>query len=113
LKAHKKRKHKPMFMEPLRPGNTEVEQSEHLPLYCDDLQNTINQNMDSRRQAAEQAGKRHASDHFVACYAHKARNQLFRITGLRPNSHMKPQKALAMLKNGISPKKPLTAWLTA
>ncbi len=57
--AIKKRKHKPMFMVDLavpRDIEAEVEQLRDVYLYTvDDLQNTINQNMDSRRRAAEQA----------------------------------------------------------
>jgi len=57
--AIKKRKHKPMFMVDLavpRDIEAEVEQLSDVYLYTvDDLQNTIDQNMDSRRKAAEQA----------------------------------------------------------
>ncbi|MCK5478531.1 MAG: glutamyl-tRNA reductase [Methylococcales bacterium] len=57
--AIKKRKHKPMFMVDLavpRDIEVEVEQLQDVYLYTvDDLQNTIDQNMDSRRKAAEQA----------------------------------------------------------
>ncbi|MDT4330045.1 glutamyl-tRNA reductase [Methylomonas sp. MED-D] len=57
--AIKKRKHKPMFMVDLavpRDIEAEVSQLRDVYLYTvDDLQNTVNQNMDSRRRAAEQA----------------------------------------------------------
>lgn len=57
--ALKKRKHKPMFMVDLavpRDIEPEVEQLRDVYLYTvDDLQHTIAQNMNSRRQAAEQA----------------------------------------------------------
>ncbi|MFW5442919.1 MAG: glutamyl-tRNA reductase [Methylococcaceae bacterium] len=57
--AIKKRKHKPMFMVDLavpRDIEAEVEQLRDVYLYTvDDLQHTIDQNMDSRRKAAEQA----------------------------------------------------------
>lgn len=57
--AIKKRKHKPMFMVDLavpRDIEAEVAQLRDVYLYTvDDLQNTIDQNMDSRRKAAEQA----------------------------------------------------------
>ena len=57
--AIKKRKHKPMFMVDLavpRDIEPEVEQLRDVYLYTvDDLQHTVNQNMDSRRRAAEQA----------------------------------------------------------
>jgi glutamyl-tRNA reductase len=57
--AIKKRKHKPMFLVDLavpRDIEPEVEQLQDVYLYTvDDLQNTINENMDTRRQAAEQA----------------------------------------------------------
>ena len=57
--AIKKRKHKPMFMVDLavpRDIEPEVEQLQDVYLYTvDDLQNTINENLDTRRQAAEQA----------------------------------------------------------
>ncbi|MCK5122128.1 MAG: glutamyl-tRNA reductase [Methylococcales bacterium] len=57
--AIKKRKHKPMFMVDLavpRDIEAEVGQLSDVYLYTvDDLQNTIEKNMDSRREAAEQA----------------------------------------------------------
>ncbi len=57
--AIKKRKHKPMFMVDLavpRDIEAEVAQLSDVYLYTvDDLQHTIDQNMDSRRKAAEQA----------------------------------------------------------
>jgi len=57
--AIKKRKHKPMFMVDLavpRDIEAEVAQLSDVYLYTvDDLQNTIDENMDSRRKAAEQA----------------------------------------------------------
>ncbi|WKJ89734.1 glutamyl-tRNA reductase [Methylomonas montana] len=57
--AIKIRKHKPMFMVDLavpRDIEAEVAQLRDVYLYTvDDLQNTVNQNMDSRRRAAEQA----------------------------------------------------------
>ncbi len=57
--AIKKRKHKPMFMVDLavpRDIEAEVEQLRDVYLYTvDDLQNTIDENMDSRRKAAKQA----------------------------------------------------------
>ncbi len=57
--AIKKRKRKPMFMVDLavpRDIEAEVEQLRDVYLYTvDDLQHTVNQNMDSRRRAAEQA----------------------------------------------------------
>jgi glutamyl-tRNA reductase len=57
--AIKKRKHKPIFMVDLavpRDIEAEVEQLKDVYLYTvDDLQHTIDQNMDSRRKAAEQA----------------------------------------------------------
>lgn len=57
--ALKKRKHKPMFMVDLavpRDIEPEVEHLRDVYLYTvDDLQNTINESLDSRRQAAEQA----------------------------------------------------------
>ena len=57
--AIKKRKHKPIFMVDLavpRDIEAEVAQLKDVYLYTvDDLQNTIDENMNSRRQAAEQA----------------------------------------------------------
>jgi len=57
--ALKKRKRKPMFMVDLavpRDIESEVEQLSDVYLYTvDDLQHTVEQNMNSRRQAAEQA----------------------------------------------------------
>ncbi|MGZ4960536.1 MAG: glutamyl-tRNA reductase [Methylomonas sp.] len=106
--AIKKRKHKPMFMVDLavpRDIEAEVEQLSDVYLYTvDDLQNTVSQNMDSRRRAAEQAEEIIDTqvEHFLAWlrsqgaqetirdYRNKA--ELIRDEAL--------QKALAQFKNG-------------
>ncbi len=116
--AIKKRKHKPIFMLDLavpRDIEPEVAQLQDVYLYTvDDLQNTIDQNMHSRRQAAEQAEEIIDTqvEHFLAWlrsqgaqatikdYRHQAeqtRNEIM-------------QKALAQLKNGQAPEQTLQ-WL--
>jgi glutamyl-tRNA reductase len=113
--ALKKRKHKPMFMVDLavpRDIEAEVEQLRDVYLYTvDDLQNTINQNMDSRRQAAEQAEEIIDTqvDHFVAWL--RAQGAQSTIQDYRSQAEQSRdealQKALAMLKNGVSPEEAL------
>jgi glutamyl-tRNA reductase len=113
--ALKKRKHKPMFMVDLavpRDIEPEVEQLRDVYLYTvDDLQNMINQNMNSRRQAAEQAEEiiETQVDYFLTWlraqgaqstiqdYRHQA--ELIRNEAL--------QKALSQLRNGITPEEAL------
>ncbi len=109
--ALKKRKRKPMFMVDLavpRDIESEVEQLPDVYLYTvDDLQYTIEQNMNSRRQAAEQAEEIIDTQvtYFLAWFRaqeaqslikdYRSQAELFRDEAL--------QKALASLNKGISP----------
>ncbi len=109
--ALKKRKRKPMFMVDLavpRDIESEVEQLPDVYLYTvDDLQYTIEQNMNSRRQAAEQAEEIIDTQvtYFLAWLRaqeaqslikdYRSQAELFRDEAL--------QKALASLNKGISP----------
>lgn len=108
--ALKKRKRKPMFMVDLavpRDIESEVEQLSDVYLYTvDDLQHTIEQNMNSRRQAAEQAEEIIDTqvDYFLAWLRaqsaqslikdYRSQAEVFRDDAL--------QKALASLNNGVS-----------
>lgn len=114
--AIKKRKHKPMFMVDLavpRDIETEVEQLRDVYLYTiDDLQNTIDQNMNSRRQAAEQAEE--IIDTQVGYFLAWLRSQGAQST-IRDYRYQAEQvrdealqKALALLKNGASPEETLS-----
>ncbi len=106
--AIKKRKHKPIFMVDLavpRDIEAEVEQLKDVYLYTvDDLQNTINKNMDSRRRAAEQAEEIIASevDHFLAWL--RSQGAQTTITAYRSQAEATRdqllQKAIAQLNNG-------------
>ena len=108
--ALKKRKRKPMFMVDLavpRDIETEVEQLDDVYLYTvDDLQFTIEQNMNSRRQAAEQAEEIIDTqvDYFLAWL--RAQNAQTLIKDYRSQAdRMRDdalQKALASLANGVS-----------
>jgi len=107
--ALKKRKRKPMFMVDLavpRDIEAEVEQLADVYLYTvDDLQYTIEQNMNSRRQAAEQAEEIIDTqvDYFLAWLRaqsaqslikdYRSQAELFRDDAL--------QKALTSLNNGV------------
>ncbi len=107
--ALKKRKRKPMFMVDLavpRDIEAEVEQLADVYLYTvDDLQYTIEQNMNSRRQAAEQAEEIIDTqvDYFLAWLRaqsaqtlikdYRSQAELFRDDAL--------QKALTSLNNGL------------
>ncbi|MEI7797085.1 MAG: glutamyl-tRNA reductase [Methylococcaceae bacterium] len=107
--ALKKRKRKPMFMVDLavpRDIEAEVEQLADVYLYTvDDLQHTIEQNMNSRRQAAEQAEEIIDTqvDYFLAWLRaqsaqslikdYRSQAELFRDDAL--------QKALTSLNNGV------------
>lgn len=113
--AIKKRKHKPMFMVDLavpRDIEAEVEQLNDVYLYTiDDLQNTIDQNMNSRRQAAEQAEE--IIDTQIGYFIAWLRSQGAQST-IRDYRHQAEQtrdealqKALALLKNGIPPEEAL------
>lgn len=113
--ALKKRKHKPMFMVDLavpRDIEPEVEQLRDVYLYTvDDLQNTINQNMNSRRQAAEQAEEiiETQVDYFLNWL--RAQGAQSTIRDYRNQAELirdeALQKALAQLKNGASPEEAL------
>jgi glutamyl-tRNA reductase len=109
--ALKKRKRKPMFMVDLavpRDIEAEVEQLDDVYLYTvDDLQHTIEQNMQSRRQAAEQAEEIIDTqvDHFVAWL--RAQNAQSLIKDYRSQAEIVRdealQKALQSLNNGVPP----------
>lgn len=106
--AIKKRKHKPIFMVDLavpRDIEPEVEQLNDIYLYTvDDLQNTINDNMDSRRQAAEQAEEiiETKTQHFLSWL--KSQGAHTTIKDYRQQADLIRQetlnKALAKLSNG-------------
>jgi glutamyl-tRNA reductase len=114
--AIKKRKHKPIFMVDLavpRDIEAEVEQLSDVYLYTiDDLQNTIDQNMNSRRQAAEQAEE--IIDTQVGYFLAWLRSQGAQSTIRDYRSQAERtrdealQKALALLKNGIPPEEVLS-----
>jgi glutamyl-tRNA reductase len=107
--ALKKRKHKPMFMVDLavpRDIEAEVEQLRDVYLYTiDDLQNTIDQNMNSRRLAAEQAEEIIDTqvDHFLAWL--RAQGAQSTIQDYRHQAEQARdealQKALALLNSGV------------
>ncbi|MGJ0427780.1 glutamyl-tRNA reductase [Methylobacter sp.] len=114
--AIKKRKHKPVFMVDLavpRDIEAEVEQLRDVYLYTiDDLQNTIDQNMNSRRQAAEQAEEIIDTQvgYFLAWLRSQGaqstiRDYRFQAEQMRDEAL---QKALALLKNGTSPEETLS-----
>lgn len=113
--ALKKRKHKPIFMVDLavpRDIEAEVEQLRDVYLYTiDDLQTTIDQNMDSRRQAAEQAEE--IIDTQVDYFLTWLRSQGAQSTIQDYRSQAEKtrdealQKALGLLKNGIPPEEAL------
>jgi len=106
--ALKKRKHKPIFMVDLavpRDIEAEVEQLQDVYLYTvDDLQHTIDQNMNSRREAAQQAEEIIDTqvDHFMAWL--RAQEAQSTIRDYRKQAEQQRdealQKALALLKNG-------------
>ncbi|WP_031434810.1 glutamyl-tRNA reductase [Methylomarinum vadi] len=114
--AIKKRKHKPMFMVDLavpRDIEAEVEQLRDVYLYTvDDLQNTINENMDSRRRAAEQAEEIIDTEveHFLAWM--RSQGAQSTIRDYRSQAELARdevlQRALAQLRNGASPEETLT-----
>ena len=109
--AIKKRKHKPMFMVDLavpRDIEPEVQQLRDVYLYTvDDLQHTVNQNMDSRRRAAEQAEEIIDTqvEHFLAWLRSQGAQETIR--DYRSQAEITRdealQKALQQLQNGISP----------
>jgi len=113
--AIKKRKHKPMFMVDLavpRDIEAEVDQLSDVYLYTvDDLQNTIDQNMNSRRQAAEQAEEIIDTqvDYFLAWLRSQGAQSTIRdYRQLAEQTRDEAlQKALILLKNGASPEEAL------
>ncbi len=108
--AIKKRKHKPMFMVDLavpRDIEAEVEQLRDVYLYTvDDLQNTISQNMDSRRRAAEQAEEIIDTqvEHFLAWLRSQGAQETIRDyrTQAEILRDEMLQKALSQLNSGAS-----------
>ncbi len=108
--AIKKRKHKPMFMVDLavpRDIEAEVEQLSDVYLYTvDDLQNTVNQNMDSRRRAAEQAEEIIDTqvEHFLAWLRSQGAQETIRDYRNQADLIREEalQKALAQLNNGAA-----------
>lgn len=114
--AIKKRKHKPMFMVDLavpRDIEPEVEQLQDIYLYTiDDLQNTINESMNSRRQAAEQAEEIIDTqvEHFLAWLRSQGaqstiKDYRFQAEQIRNEAL---QKALTTLKSNSNPEEALT-----
>ena len=114
--ALKKRRYKPMFMVDLavpRDIEAEVQQLRDVYLYTvDDLQHTIDQNMDSRRRAALQAEEIIDTqvDHFLAWLRGQDAHSTIRDYRLQAEQARDEilQKALAQIKNGISPEEALT-----
>jgi glutamyl-tRNA reductase len=114
--ALKKRRYKPMFMVDLavpRDIEAEVEQLRDVYLYTvDDLQNTIDQNMDSRRRAALQAEEIIDTqvEHFLTWLRTQSAHNTIRDYRLQAELIRDEalQKALAMVKNGNSPEEALT-----
>ena len=114
--AIKKRKHKPMFMVDLavpRDIEPEVEQLRDVYLYTvDDLQNTVNENLDSRRQAAEQAEEIIDTqvEHFLAWL--RSQGAQSTIRDFRQQAELTREealnKAIATLNNGADPEETLT-----
>jgi glutamyl-tRNA reductase len=109
--ALKKRKHKPIFMVDLavpRDIEAEVGQLEDVYLYTvDDLQHIIDQNMDSRRLAAEQAEDIIDTqvNNFLAWLHGQNAQSTIQDYRLQAQQHRDEalQKALALLKNGVPP----------
>lgn len=109
--ALKKRKRKPMFMVDLavpRDIEAEVEQLADVYLYTvDDLQHTIEQNMQSRRQAAEQAEEIIDTkvEYFLAWLRAQGAQTL--IKDYRSQAEIVRdealQKAISSLNNGVPP----------
>lgn len=113
--AIKIRKHKPMFMVDLavpRDIEAEVDQLSDVYLYTvDDLQNTIDQNMNSRRQAAEQAEEIIDTqvDHFLAWLRSQGAQTTIRDYRQQAEQTRDEalQRALIQLKNGAPPEEAL------
>ncbi|MBS3955205.1 MAG: glutamyl-tRNA reductase [Methylomicrobium sp.] len=108
--AIKKRKHKPMFMVDLavpRDIEAEVEQLKDVYLYTvDDLQNTIDQNMDNRRRAALQAEEIIDTEveHFLSWLRAQGAQNTIRDYRVQAESIRDEAltKTLKMLNNGLS-----------
>jgi glutamyl-tRNA reductase len=108
--AIKIRKHKPMFMVDLavpRDIEAEVAQLRDVYLYTvDDLQNTVNQNMDSRRRAAEQADEIIDTqvEHFMAWLRSQGAQETIRDyrTQAEQTRDEALQRALAQLNSGAA-----------
>ncbi|WP_150046329.1 MULTISPECIES: glutamyl-tRNA reductase [Methylomonas] len=108
--ALKKRKRKPMFMVDLavpRDIEAEVEQLRDVYLYTvDDLQNTVNQNMDSRRRAAEQAEEIIDTqvEHFLAWLRSQGAQETIRDFRLQAEQTRDEvlAKAISQLQGGAS-----------
>lgn len=108
--AIKIRKHKPMFMVDLavpRDIEAEVAQLRDVYLYTvDDLQHTVNQNMDSRRRAAEQAEEIIDTqvEHFLAWLRSQGAQETIRDfrTQAEQTRDETLQRALAQLNSGVS-----------
>jgi glutamyl-tRNA reductase len=114
--ALKKRKHKPMFMVDLavpRDIETEVEQLRDVYLYTvDDLQHTIDANMNSRRLAAEQAEEIIDTqvEHFLSWLrAQGAQNTIkeYRISAEQTRDEVL-MKTLKLVNNGMPTEEALT-----
>jgi glutamyl-tRNA reductase len=114
--ALKIRRNKPMFMVDLavpRDIEAEVEQLRDVYLYTvDDLQHTIEQNMDSRRRAAEQAEEIIDTqvDYFLAWLRAQDAHSTIRDYRLQAEQSRDEalQKALCLLKNGSTPEEAMT-----
>jgi glutamyl-tRNA reductase len=114
--ALKKRRFKPMFMVDLavpRDIEAEVQQLRDVYLYSvDDLQNTIDLNMDTRRRAVAQAEEIIDTqvDHFLAWLrAQSAQNTIrdYRLQAEQCRDETL-QKALSLIKNGVPPEEALS-----
>lgn len=107
--AIKKRRHKPMFMVDLavpRDIEAEVEQLDDIYLYTvDDLRHTVNEGLNSRRQAAEQAEEiiDTEAEHFLAWL--RSQDAQSTIIDFRQQAQQSRDealaKALAMLNRGM------------
>ncbi len=107
--AIKKRRHKPMFMVDLavpRDIEAEVEQLDDIYLYTvDDLHNTVNEGLNSRREAAEQAEEIIATEteHFLAWL--RSQDAQSTIVDMRQQArHSRDEaltRAMAMLNRGV------------
>lgn len=113
--AVKKRKHKPIFMVDLavpRDIEAEVAQLNDVYLYTvDDLKNTIDENMNSRRRAAEQAEEIIDTEveHFLGWLRSQGaqstiRDYRMQAEGIREAAL---EKALSQLSNGVPPEEAL------